>query len=204
VVAASLGALRNHLGAARHLYDQQRVDMLWVTDFPMFERNEETGALQPAHHPFTMYDPGDEHLFDTDPLAMRSLAYDLVINGREVGSGSIRITAPDIQRRVFAAIGIDEETANRRFGFLLRAFEYGVPPHGGCAPGIDRLVMEGLGVENIRDVIAFPKNQQAQEPMTDAPAPVDEAQLRELGLQLTPEARAAVVTRAQLEADQAP
>jgi aspartyl-tRNA synthetase len=204
VVAASLGALRNHLGEARHLYDAQRVDMLWVTDFPMFERNEESGELQPAHHPFTMYDRRDEHLFGTDPLAVRSLAYDLVVNGREVGSGSIRITDADIQRRVFAAIGIDGETANRRFGFLLRAFEYGVPPHGGCAPGIDRLVMEGLGEDNIRDVVAFPKNQQAQEPMTDAPAPLDGAQLRELGLQLTAEARAAAAARQQPEADQAP
>jgi aspartyl-tRNA synthetase len=204
VAAASLGALRNHLGETRHLYDEQRIDMLWVTDFPMFERNDESGELQPAHHPFTMYDRRDEHLFDSDPLAVRSLAYDLVVNGREVGSGSIRITDPNIQRRVFAAIGIDAETANRRFGFLLRAFEYGVPPHGGCAPGIDRLVMEGLGEENIRDVIAFPKNQQAQEPMTDAPSPVDGTQLRELGLQLTAEARAAVAAREQLEADQTP
>ena len=113
-------------------------------------------------------------------------AYDIVVNGREVGSGSIRITDPDIQRRVFAAIGIDGEAARRKFGFLLEAFEYGVPPHGGWAGGIDRMLMEGLAEENIRDVIAFPKNQQAQEPMTDAPAPVDEAQLRELGLTLPP------------------
>nr|MDQ2961220.1 aspartate--tRNA ligase [Candidatus Dormibacteraeota bacterium] len=108
------------------------------------------------------------------------------LNGREIGSGSIRITDPSIQERVFAATGIDAETARRKFGFLLDAFQYGVPPHGGFAAGIERLVMEGLGEENIRDVVAFPKNQQAQEPMTAAPAPVDPAQLTELGLRLLP------------------
>ena len=186
VVAAALGALRNHLGRERRLYDDQRVDMIWVTEFPMFERSEETGGITPAHHPFTMVNVEDLDKLETDPLAVRSRAYDIVVNGREVGSGSIRITDPDVQRRVFAAIGIDSEDARRKFGFLLEAFEYGAPPHGGFAGGIDRLLMEGLGEENIRDVIAFPKNQQAQEPMTDAPAPVDAAQLRELGLTLLP------------------
>lgn len=183
-VAAALSALRNHLGAVRHLYDDQRIDMIWVTDFPMFERSDEGGEIVPAHHPFTMVSLEDLDKLETDPLAVRSRSYDIVVNGREVGSGSIRITDPAIQRRVFAAIGIDDEAAQRKFGFLLEAFEYGVPPHGGWAGGIDRLVMEGLFEENIRDVIAFPKNQQAQEPMTDAPAPVDDAQLRELGLTL--------------------
>jgi len=185
VVAAALGAVRNHLGRARRLADEQQRNFVWITDFPMFERSAETGEITPAHHPFTMINPDDIDLLETNPLAVRSRAYDIVVNGREVGSGSIRITDPDIQRRVFAAIGMDAETATRRFGFLLEAFEYGVPPHGGCAPGIDRLVMEGLGEENIRDVIAFPKNQQAQELMTDAPAPVDEAVLRELGISIT-------------------
>ena len=186
VVAAALGVLRNHLGRVRSLYDADRIDILWVTEFPMFERSEETGEISPAHHPFTMLHPDDLDLLETAPLEVRSRAYDIVINGREVGSGSIRITDPTVQSRVFAALGIDGEEAQRKFGFLLEAFEYGVPPHGGIAPGIDRLVMEGLGEENIRDVIAFPKNQQAQEPMTSAPAPADAAALRDLGLAIAP------------------
>ena len=182
IVRAALGALRNMLGRTRGLYDPERIDMIWVTEFPMFEPVEETGGVTPAHHPFTMINTEDLDILESDPLSVRSRAYDIVLNGREIGSGSIRITDPSVQRRVFAAIGIDEETARRRFGFLLEAFEYGVPPHGGFAGGIDRLVMEGVGEENIRDVIAFPKNQQAQEVMTGSPAPVDESQLRELGL----------------------
>jgi aspartyl-tRNA synthetase len=186
VVNAALGSLRNHLGRARALYEVDRIDMLWVTEFPMFERSEETGEIGAAHHPFTMIHADDLDLLESDPLAVRSRAYDLVVNGREIGSGSIRITDPAIQQRVLAALGIDAEEARRKFGFLLEAFEYGVPPHGGWAGGIDRMVMEGLGTDNIRDVIAFPKNQQAQEPMTDAPAPVDAAQLSELGLGILP------------------
>jgi aspartyl-tRNA synthetase len=186
VVHAALGALRNHLGRARNLYDDDRIDMLWVTEFPMFERSEETGEIGAAHHAFTMVHIDDLGLLESDPLAVRSRAYDLVVNGREIGSGSIRTTDPAILQRVLAALGIDADEARRKFGFLLEAFEYGVPPHGGWAGGIDRMVMEGLGTENIRDVIAFPKNQQAQEPMTDAPAPVDPAQLRELGLGILP------------------
>jgi aspartyl-tRNA synthetase len=186
VVAAALGALRNHLAHERALADPEQMAMIWVTNFPMFERDEESGEVTPLHHPFTMAHIDDVHLLETDPLRIRSRAYDIVLNGREIGSGSIRITDPAIQERVFAAIGIDAESARRKFGFLLEAFEYGVPPHGGFAAGIERLVMEGLGEENIRDVIAFPKNQQAQEPMTGAPAPVEEAQLAELGLQLRP------------------
>jgi aspartyl-tRNA synthetase len=189
VVHAALGALRNHLGRSRSLYDDERIDMLWVTEFPMFERSEETGEIGAAHHPFTMVQPDDLDLVETDPLRVRSRAYDLVVNGREIGSGSIRTTDPAILQRVLAALGIDAGEAQRKFGFLLEAFEYGVPPHGGWAGGVDRMVMEGLGAENIRDVIAFPKNQQAQEPMTDAPAPVDPDQLRELGLAILPSAR---------------
>jgi len=188
VVAASLGAVRNHLGRSRSLYDPEHMAMVWVTDFPMFERDQETGRLSPLHHPFTMVHGDDIDLLDSaseaDALRIRSRAYDIVLNGREIGSGSIRITRPEIQQRVFSAIGIDEHQARRKFGFLLEAFEYGVPPHGGFAAGIDRLVMEGLGEENIRDVIPFPKNQQAQEVMTDAPAPVDAAQLEELAIRL--------------------
>jgi aspartyl-tRNA synthetase len=186
VVNAALGAVRNHLGRTRGLYDDLRIDMLWVTEFPMFERSEETGEIAAAHHPFTMIHTDDLDLLESNPLAVRSRAYDLVVNGREIGSGSIRITDPAIQQRVLAALGIDAEEARRKFGFLLEAFEYGVPPHGGWAGGVDRMVMEGLGTDNIRDVIAFPKNQQGQEPMTDAPAPVDPAQLRELSIGILP------------------
>ncbi|MGA8635206.1 MAG: aspartate--tRNA ligase [Candidatus Dormiibacterota bacterium] len=189
VVNAALGAVRNHLGRVRHLYDGARVDMLWVTEFPMFVRSDETGEIGAAHHPFTMIHADDLDLLESDPLAVRSRAYDLVVNGREIGSGSIRITDPVIQQRVLAALGIDADEAQRKFGFLLEAFEYGVPPHGGWAGGIDRMVMEGLGTDNIRDVIAYPKNQQAQEPMTDAPAPVDPGQLRDLGIGILPTTR---------------
>jgi aspartyl-tRNA synthetase len=189
VVNAALGAVRNHLGRVRRLYDDDRIDMLWVTEFPMFERSDETGEITAAHHPFTMIHADDVDLLESDPLAVRSRAYDLVVNGREIGSGSIRITDPAIQQRVLAALGIDAEEAHRKFGFLLEAFEYGVPPHGGWAGGIDRMIMEGIGTDNIRDVIAFPKNQQAQEPMTDAPAPVDPAQLRDLGIAIVPTTR---------------
>jgi aspartyl-tRNA synthetase len=190
IVAEVLGALRTHLGRKRDLCDEDRLDMLWVTEFPMFEEDAQTGAISPAHHPFTMVHAGDVDLLETDPLRVRSRAYDIVLNGREIGSGSIRITDPQVQQRVFRAIGIDDEAAQRKFGFLLEAFQYGVPPHGGFAAGVDRLVMEGLREENIRDVIAFPKNQQAQELMTSAPAPVEDAQLRELGLQVLPQLRA--------------
>ncbi|MHB8718087.1 MAG: aspartate--tRNA ligase [Candidatus Dormibacteria bacterium] len=184
VVAASLGALRNHLGRERSLYDTDTMAMIWVTDFPMFERDEESGGVTAMHHPFTQPHPDDVPLLESDPLRVRSRAYDIVLNGREIGSGSIRITDPGLQQRVLAAMGIDNETAQRKFGFLLDAFQYGVPPHGGFAAGVERLVMEGLGEENIRDVIAFPKNQQAQEPMTSAPAAVDDQQLAELGIAL--------------------
>jgi aspartyl-tRNA synthetase len=190
VVAAALGALRNHIARERSLADPELLAMIWVTDFPMFERDQDTGEVTPLHHPFTMLHRDDVALLETDPLRIRSRAYDIVLNGREIGSGSIRITDPAIQTRVFAAMGIDAEEAERKFGFLLEAFQYGVPPHGGFAAGVERLVMEGLGEENIRDVIAFPKNQQAQEPMTGAPAAVAEEQLRELGLLLRPAAPA--------------
>jgi aspartyl-tRNA synthetase len=186
VVAASLGALRLHLGRERRLYDPDQLDMIWVTDFPMFERDDETGALAPLHHPFTMVHADDLELLESDPLRIRSRAYDIVLNGREIGSGSIRITDPEVQERVLRALGMSDEEAQAKFGFLLEAFRYGVPPHGGFAAGVERLVMEGLREENIREVIAFPKNQQAQEVMTDAPAEVDPAQLEELGIALRP------------------
>jgi aspartyl-tRNA synthetase len=131
----------------------------------------------------------DVELLESDPLRIRSRAYDIVLNGREIGSGSIRITDSEVQRRVFRALGMTAEEAQEKFGFLLEAFQYGVPPHGGFAAGVERLVMEGLREDNIREVIAFPKNQQAQEVMTDAPAAVDPAQLQELGIALLPRPR---------------
>jgi aspartyl-tRNA synthetase len=186
---AALGALRNHLGKTRKLYDPSEMAMIWVTEFPMFERDADTGIISPSHHPFTQIHPDDLDKLESDPLAVRSRAYDIVMNGREIASGSIRIIDPQLQRRVFAALGIDDEEAKKKFGFLLDAFQYGAPPHGGIAPGIDRLVMEGLGTDNIRDVVAFPKNQQAQELMVSSPAPVEEQQLRELGIALRPKAK---------------
>jgi aspartyl-tRNA synthetase len=183
---AALGALRNHLGKVRKLYDPSEMAMLWITEFPMFERDDDTGIISPSHHPFTQIHAEDVNKLASDPLAVRSRAYDIVMNGREIASGSIRITDPQLQSNVFAALGIDEAAARQKFGFLLDAFAYGAPPHGGIAPGIDRLVMEGLGTDNIRDVVAFPKNQQAQELMVLSPAPVDDQQLKELGIALRP------------------
>ncbi len=183
---AGMGALRIYLGRTRSLFDPGQMDILWVTEFPMFEKDPATGEIRAAHHPFTMIREEDIDYLESDPLRVRSRSYDIVLNGRETASGSIRITDPALQGRVFSALGIPPEEAARKFGFLLDAFSFGAPPHGGCAPGIDRLVMEGLGEENIRDVIAFPKNQQAQEPMTGAPAAVSESQLAELGLALLP------------------
>jgi aspartyl-tRNA synthetase len=155
-----------------------------VTEFPLFERSKESGEITAAHHPFTSPRPEDIGLLDSEPLKVRARAYDLVLNGTELGSGSIRIHDPEMQQRVFQGLGISREDAERRFGFLLTAFRYGAPPHGGFAYGLDRVVMLAAGEETVREVIAFPKNQQAEEPMTDAPAPADPKQLRELGLQL--------------------
>jgi aspartyl-tRNA synthetase len=159
-------------------------EFVWVTDFPLFERSKETGEITAAHHPFTSPRPQDLELLSSEPLKVRARAYDLVLNGTELGSGSIRIHDPELQQRVFQGLGISREDAERRFGFLLTAFRYGAPPHGGFAYGLDRVVMLAAGQGTIREVIAFPKNQQAEEPMTDAPAPADPKQLRELGLEL--------------------
>ncbi|MHB8682094.1 MAG: aspartate--tRNA ligase [Acidimicrobiales bacterium] len=158
--------------------------LLWVTDFPMFDGVDDEGRPQAAHHPFTMPHPDDLEKLSSDPLSVRSQAYDLVLNGWELGSGSIRIHREDIQRQVFEALGITSEEAEARFGFLLGAFRYGAPPHGGFAVGIDRFVALLAGEENIREVIAFPKTQSGTDPMTDAPKALAERQLRELGLGL--------------------
>jgi aspartyl-tRNA synthetase len=158
----------------------------WVTEFPMFEGIDEDGNLQAAHHPFTMPHPEDLELLESDPLRARSQAYDLVLNGWELGSGSVRIHRADIQSRVFRALGISEEEAQSRFGFLLGAFKYGAPPHAGFAFGIDRLVAIFAGEENIREVIAFPKTQSGADLMTGAPKSITERQLRDLHVKLAP------------------
>ncbi len=183
VAAPALGAVRKSAARILGLVKEGTFQFVWVTEFPLFERSKETGEITAAHHPFTSPRPEDIGLLANEPLKVRARAYDLVLNGTELGSGSIRIHDPEMQQRVFQGVGISREDAERRFGFLLTAFRYGAPPHGGFAYGLDRVVMLAAGEETIREVIAFPKNQQAEEPMTDAPAPADPRQLRELGLQ---------------------
>ena len=184
VVNEALGALRERLGADRGLTGPGWAP-LWVTDFPMFEWDEDSRRYEPLHHPFTA--PYPEHVaqLESDPGACLSRAYDLVLNGAEVGGGSIRIHDPETQRRVFSALGIDAEEAQEKFGFLLDAFRFGAPPHGGLAFGLDRLVALLAGADSIRDVIAFPKTQRASCLLTRAPAEVDPAQLGELGLRIS-------------------
>jgi aspartyl-tRNA synthetase len=173
-----LGALRVTLGSPPVSEGPHRY--VWVTEFPLFEGIDEDGNLQSAHHPFTMPHPEDFELIESDPLAVRSQAYDLVLNGWELGSGSVRIHRADIQSRIFRALGISDEEAQNRFGFLLGAFRYGAPPHAGFAFGIDRLVAIFAGEENIREVIAFPKTQSGADLMTGAPKNITERQLRDL------------------------
>ena len=182
---AVLGQLRLDLG--RPPVAEGPLRFLWVVDFPLFEALGDHGRPIPAHHPFTMPHADDIDRMESDPLSVRSQAYDLVLNGWELGSGSVRIHRPDIQQRVFTLIGLEPEEAQSRFGFLLDAFRFGAPPHAGFAFGIDRLVAILAGEENIREVIAFPKTQSGSDPLTDAPTPIDPAQLRELGLQLRPQ-----------------
>ena len=180
-----LGTLRNDIG--RPPVHEGPYAYVWVTEFPLFVGVDPvTGTPRPGHHPFCHPHPDDIALFDTDPLKVRALAYDLVLNGWELGSGSIRIHEPDLQRRVFNVLGISDEEADKRFGFFLQPFRYGAPPHGGFAFGIDRLTAILAGEENIREVIAFPKTQSGADPMTNAPTPVDNSHLSELGLRLMP------------------
>ena len=181
-----LGTLRNDLG--RPPVHQGPYRYVWVVDFPMFVGTDDAGNPKPGHHPFTHPHPDDLEQLETDPMAVRSLAYDLVLNGWELGSGSIRIHEPELQGRIFRLLGISEEEADRRFGFFLTPFRYGAPPHGGFAFGIDRLTAILAGEDNIREVIAFPKPQSGTDPMTDAPTPVETAQLADLGLRLLPPA----------------
>ena len=179
-----LGQVRNDLG--RPPVHEGPYRYVWVVDFPMFVGVSEDGRPKPAHHPFTRPHPDDLHKLETDPMDVRSLAYDLVLNGWELGSGSIRIHEPALQQRIFDLLGVGEEEANRRFGFFLNPFRYGAPPHGGFAFGVDRLVAILAGEENIREVIAFPKTQSGTDPMTGSPTPVDEGQLATLGLRVLP------------------
>ena len=188
VTLSSLGALRVHLARQRDLVPEGRHDFLWVTDFPLLEWSEEDGRFYAMHHPFTAPRPEHVGLLEEDPGAVRARAYDVVMNGTELGGGSIRIHDGTLQRRMFRALGISDEEATARFGFLLEAFRYGVPPHGGIALGVDRMVALMAGRESIRDVIAFPKTTSASCLMTQAPAPVDAGQLADLGLAAGPEA----------------
>jgi aspartyl-tRNA synthetase len=183
-----LGALRLDLG--RPPVNEGGLNFAWIDDFPLFEGLADDGSPIPAHHPFTMPHPDDLELLATaegeDLLKVRSLSYDLVLNGWELGSGSVRIHTPEVQRQIFTLLGISDETATERFGFLLEAFRYGAPPHAGFAFGTDRLAALLAGEENIREVIAFPKTQSGADPLTGAPTPIDPVLLRDLGLQLKP------------------
>jgi aspartyl-tRNA synthetase len=184
-VFAALGHLRLAVADKLGLVDDSRFDFLWVTDFPLFERDEEGGGYKAMHHPFTMPDPRDLDKFDSDPGAVRALAYDIVLNGTEIGGGSIRIHDRELQGKMFEALGLTDDEIRGKFGFLLEAFRYGVPPHGGLAYGLDRLVMILLGEESIRETMAFPKNQAAEDPVSGAPGEATPEQIGELGLELT-------------------
>ena len=187
IVYNTLGGLRLHLAEKYGIIDESKYDVLWVTDFPMFEYSEEEKRLVAVHHPFTMPKTEDLALADTDPGKMRAKAYDLVINGQEAGGGSIRIHDRTVQEKMFNVLGFTDEQIQERFGFFVNAFRYGAPPHGGLAFGLDRLVMLLTGAESIRDVIAFPKVQNASCLMTDAPGEVEQKQLDELSLEVRSE-----------------
>ncbi|MFD1207011.1 MULTISPECIES: aspartate--tRNA ligase [Sporosarcina] len=180
VVADALGALRLKLGKELNLIDESKFNFLWVTDWPLFEYDEEEGRYYAAHHPFTM--PANVEELETKPEEVKAQAYDLVLNGYELGGGSLRIYQRDVQEKMFKALGFTQEEAREQFGFLLDAFDYGTPPHGGIAFGLDRIVMLLSGSSNLRDTIAFPKTASASDLLTEAPSEVDQAQLSELGI----------------------
>ena len=184
VANAALGALRVRLAKELDLIDPDTFNYLWVVDWPMFEWSEEEGRYMSAHHPFTLPQKDSEQELEGDLSKVRAVAYDIVLNGYELGGGSLRINQKDLQERMFKALGFSAQEATEQFGFLLEAMDYGFPPHGGLALGLDRFVMLLAGEENIREVIAFPKNNKASDPMTQAPSPVSVAQLEELSLQV--------------------
>ncbi|HEV6698621.1 TPA: aspartate--tRNA ligase [Streptococcus pneumoniae] len=184
VANATLGALRGRIAKELGLIDNDKFNFLWVVDWPMFEWSEEEGRYMSAHHPFTLPQEETAYELEGDLAKVRAIAYDIVLNGYELGGGSLRINQKDLQERMFKALGFSTEEANDQFGFLLEAMDYGFPPHGGLAIGLDRFVMLLAGEENIREVIAFPKNNKATDPMTQAPSTVALKQLEELSLQV--------------------
>ena len=184
VANATLGALCGRIAKELGLIDNDKFNFLWVVDWPMFEWSEEEGRYMSAHHPFTLPQAETAHELEGDLAKVRAIAYDIVLNGYELGGGSLRINQKELQERMFKALGFSAEEANDQFGFLLEAMDYGFPPHGGLAIGLDRFVMLLAGEENIREVIAFPKNNKATDPMTQAPSPVAAKQLDELNLQV--------------------
>ena len=184
VANATLGALRGRIAKELGLIDNEKFNFLWVVDWPMFEWSEEEGRYMSAHHPFTLPQADTAHELEGDLAKVRAIAYDIVLNGYELGGGSLRINQKELQERMFKALGFSTEEANDQFGFLLEAMDYGFPPHGGLAIGLDRFVMLLAGEENIREVIAFPKNNKATDPMTQAPSTVALKQLEELNLQV--------------------
>ncbi len=185
VVFDTLGFLRREIAGRMGLLDDKEYKLLWVVDFPLFEKDDETGELKAMHHPFTSPKPEDIPMLDSAPEKVKANAYDIVLNGVELGGGSIRIHDRELQSEMFDILGLTKEECEEKFGFLIEAFKYGAPPHGGLAYGLDRLVMLLLGEPSIREVMAFPKNQNAQCLVSEAPAPVDKAQLDELGIDIS-------------------
>lgn len=184
IVLDSLGFLRTHIAKFLNIIDENKFEMVWITDFPLFEYDEDGDRYVAKHHPFTHPVDEDIELLETEPGKVRAKAYDIVINGDEIGGGSIRINNTELQQKMFKALGFTEEEAWKKFGFLLEAFKYGVPPHGGIAYGLDRLIMLLTGMKNIRDVIAFPKTQNATSLLTEAPTEITKEQLSELSIEV--------------------
>jgi len=187
LVLSTLGLLRGEVARKLDIIPKDKYNFLWITEFPFFDWDEELGQFVAMHHPFTS--PLDECIpyLETDKAKVRAKAYDLVLNGIELSSGSIRITNPDLQAQIFSLLGLTDEQAHEKFGYLLDAFRFGAPPHGGMGIGLDRLIMQMLGCDSLRDVIAYPKVQNATEPMTECPAPVDGVQLTDLGISVVPQ-----------------